>query len=106
MEPEDGQGTWEDIQWLDMTDEHFIVWMRAAAQSTFRKLWGRINVELNEEDEFYLQIQNNYSYQGEKKFVLSTISGIGGKDSFLATCYIVMAVFCALVSISFCTCEL
>ena len=28
--PEDG-GDWQDIQWHDMTDEHFIVWMRSAA---------------------------------------------------------------------------
>ena len=28
--PEDG-GDWRDIQWHDMTDEHFIVWMRSAA---------------------------------------------------------------------------
>ncbi|KAL0022026.1 hypothetical protein WJX77_007340 [Trebouxia sp. C0004] len=27
-------------------DEHFIVWMRTAALSNFRKLWGRINTDL------------------------------------------------------------
>ena len=29
-------------QWIDMTDEHFIVWMRPAGLPNFRKLWGRI----------------------------------------------------------------
>lgn len=51
----DNDRSWEDIQWLDMTDEHFIVWMRSAAQSSFRKLWGRVNVDLTE-GEYYLVI--------------------------------------------------
>ena len=29
-------------QWIDMTDEHFIVWMRPAGLPNFMKLWGRI----------------------------------------------------------------
>jgi len=29
-------------QWIDVEDERFIVWMRAAATPTFRKLWGKI----------------------------------------------------------------
>lgn len=34
--------TWKDVQWIDMTDEHFVVWMRTAGLPSFRKLWGRI----------------------------------------------------------------
>jgi hypothetical protein len=34
-------GTWRDVQWLDMENEHFIVWMRSAALSNFQKLWGK-----------------------------------------------------------------
>jgi len=33
---------WTDIQWTNMTDEHFMVWMRAAGLPNFRKLYGRI----------------------------------------------------------------
>ena len=29
-----------------MTNEHFIVWMRTASLSQFRKLWGVIDVDL------------------------------------------------------------
>lgn len=37
-----GGKSFEDIQWHDMQDEHFIVWMRTAGLPNFRKLWGRI----------------------------------------------------------------
>ena len=33
-------------QWLDMTDEHFMVWMRPAPFPNFTKLYGRINEDL------------------------------------------------------------
>ena len=89
-----------------MTDEHFIVWMRAAAQSSFRKLWGRINVDLNKGSDYYLVITNNYSYMGKKQFVLSTMSTLGGRDTFLATVYIVMAVFCAIAAIAMCSTDI
>lgn len=35
---------WKDVQWLDMTDPHFIVWMRYAGLPTFRKLYGKVDV--------------------------------------------------------------
>jgi hypothetical protein len=103
--PRDGIGSWQDIQWHDMTDEHFIVWMRSAALPTFQKLWGRVDKGLQIAD-YYLVVHNNYRYEGEKSFVISTISSLGGKDTFLSTCYIVMAVFCSMVSLSFCSLEM
>ena len=33
---------WQKNQWIDMKNEHFIVWMRTAGLPNFRKLWGRI----------------------------------------------------------------
>ena len=45
--------TYEDVQWQDMTTEHFIVWMRTAGLPNFRKLWGRIDNGL-EPGEYYL----------------------------------------------------
>jgi hypothetical protein len=34
--------TYKDIQWKDMLDQHFIIWMRTAGLPTFRKLWGKV----------------------------------------------------------------
>ena len=32
-----------DIAWLDVTNEHFIVWMQTESWKSFRKTWGRID---------------------------------------------------------------
>jgi hypothetical protein len=40
--PVNSTSTWEDIQWRNMTDEHFMVWMRTSALPNFRKLYGRL----------------------------------------------------------------
>lgn len=44
--PVDASGTattWDKIQWIDIEQEHFIVWMRTAGLPNFRKLWGKLN---------------------------------------------------------------
>lgn len=88
----------ERIQWINVTDEHFMVWMRPAATNNFRKLWGRIEADL-QPGNYSLIITNNYDvsyFQGSKKFVISTTSIFGGKNSFLGTLYIVMGAVCLL----------
>jgi len=47
----------KEIQWLDMTDQHFIVWMRTAGLPNFRKLYGRIDKDL-EKGEYVMKIDN------------------------------------------------
>ena len=90
-------------QWIDMTDEHFIVWMRPAGLPNFRKLWGRIREDLNE-GEYLLHIDNNYDvsdFKGEKKFVLSTVNAFGGKNNFLGLSYIIVGGVCLILAVIF-----
>lgn len=66
--------------------EDLIVWMRTAALPTFRKLYGKIEQDLEANQELSVVLHNNYntySFGGKKKLVLSTTSWIGGKNDFL-----------------------
>ena len=88
---------------MNVEDEHFIVWMRTAGLPNFRKLWGRIEVPVTA-GTYNLRIHNNYdvsSFGGSKSFVLSTTNALGGKNYFLAICYIVVGGLCILFAIIF-----
>lgn len=102
--PKSSNGRWQDIQWLDMTNEHFIVWMRTAAQPGFKKIWGYIRDGL-EAGEHIIEIDNQYevsTFHGQKFIIMSTMSKFGGNNRNLAISYMVTAVVCLLLSFSFC----
>ena len=86
-----------------MNDEHFIVWMRTAGLPNFRKLWGRLDGGIAAGD-YLVVIKNNYDvngFDGNKSFVLSTTNALGGKNYFLAVCYIVVGSLCLIFAIIF-----
>ena len=92
-------------QWIDMTDEHFIVWMRPAGLPNFRKLWGRIkDRDLEENSKVEVTIENNFdvsAFNGKKFLILSTVNAFGGKNSFLGISYIVLGGISIILAVVF-----
>lgn len=48
----------DELQWLDVESERFMVWMRTAALPDFRKLWGRIEQPIKK-GTYTLKIENS-----------------------------------------------
>ncbi|KAL5205984.1 hypothetical protein ABZP36_034193 [Zizania latifolia] len=79
-----------------------IVWMRTAALPTFRKLYGKIDVDLRDGELVAVTMQNNYnsySFDGKKSLVLSTAGWLGGKNAFLGRAYLVVGMACSLLAL-------
>jgi hypothetical protein len=99
----DGDEDWESKQWISHADEHFIVWMRTAGLPDFRKLWGRIDQDL-EPGTYTVDIISNWPvehFDGSKSFVMSTTNELGGKNGFLSICYLASGAICILFGMVF-----
>lgn len=90
--PEGKSIDWREVQWQDMEDEHFIVWMRVASSNNFNKLWGRIEQDLTP-GSYYIEVRNLYDvsqFEGEKSVLLTTINSLGGNNYYMALAYIIV----------------
>ncbi|KAH1048350.1 hypothetical protein J1N35_039134 [Gossypium stocksii] len=82
--------------------EDLIVWMRTSALPSFRKLYGRIETDLDVDDVVVVHLMKNYStysFGGKKKIVLSTTSWLGGKNDFLGLAYVFIGSFSVTVAV-------
>lgn len=99
----DGATTFADVQWMSLTDERLMVWMRTAGLTNFRKIYGTIKDGLPKGN-YKVVIDNQFNVQpfnGKKFFVMTTTNALGGNNMFLATSYIVFGTFCLLFAFVF-----
>ena len=100
------------VQFIDQTypgvanvsNEHFIVWMRVAALPSFRKLYGRIATDIPAGTAMTFTLQANFpvtGFDGKKSLVLSTVSFLGGKNPFLGVAYMAVGALCVALALCF-----
>ncbi|KAF8955870.1 hypothetical protein BGZ46_002521 [Entomortierella lignicola] len=85
-------------------DEHFQVWMRTAGWPTFLKTYARNDADTLQAGQYSMTIDMNFpidTYGGKKYIVISTLSGLGGRNNFLGIGYIVLAILCAGLGVIF-----
>jgi len=81
----------------NITDEHFIVWMRLAALPNFKKLYARIDTPLYKGDVLNISIANAWPvsmFDGEKHVLISNTNK--ALSSFLGYISLALGVICIL----------
>jgi len=87
-----------------MQNEHFMVWMRTAALPKFRKLYGKIAGPLKKGTVLTFGVNSKFdvrSFGGSKSIIISTISSIGGKNSYVGTSFIVVGCLALMLTALF-----
>lgn len=100
----EGVKSYKDIQWQDMEDPRFIVWMRNAGLPNFRKLYGVIDEDIKA-GTYTLKVDAQYNvapFEGKKQFVLSQANVLGGKNEMLYMIYFIAGTITFVMTLGFC----
>jgi hypothetical protein len=84
-------------------DEDFMVWTRIAGLADFRKLYRKLDDDL-EAGTYVLDIVESYdvaSFDGEKHVVLMTTTWIGGRNYVLGSLFIAFGGVCLVLAVGF-----
>lgn len=79
------QNNGEDIQWLDVEDQHIMVWYQMESFPDFIKAYGKIDGKLEKGDYTVTvsDIWDTKSIKAKKSLYFTTINGLGGTNVFL-----------------------
>ncbi|CAM9135569.1 unnamed protein product [Hapterophycus canaliculatus] len=80
-----------------VTNEHFVVWMRTAALSTFRNLYGTIEHDLLAPAEIKFNVTANFhvtGFGGTKSLILTTLSPVGNRNGVLGGAFMAVGGAC------------
>ena len=96
-------------QWINIEeDEHFMVWMRPSPLPNFRKLWGRIERQINATSILTVKVDNKYDVsklfstpKAKKYLIISTVNSFGGKNTILAIGCLILGGICIILGIIF-----
>jgi hypothetical protein len=90
--------------WLDITNEHVMVWFQTERFRTFIKLWGHIWTTLKAGTKYSFQISNKFdvsSFEGKKYILLSEVGSHGGTSQLLGIGFLASAAVVVLMSLIF-----
>ena len=96
-------------QWLDLKDEHFMVWMRPAPFANFSKLYGRINHDLEKGSVINVTMEPGKYYDREEfiqsganlSIILTTTNYFGGENKELSYSFAGFGLLCIIFGIIF-----
>jgi hypothetical protein len=94
----------DSIAWLNVTNEHVMVWFQMESFPSFIKLWGHIWTTLYANTNYTIMVQNNYDvsgFNGAKYIYLSEVNAFGGTNKFLGMAFLAMAGVVVLIMIVF-----